>query len=193
VGGDLTTQGTVLATGATTSESISLGTDGHLDVRQYLRLSPETRLRWQFQLSGALNREPLPAQYQRTLGGEGSLPGHPFMAVDCGARRAVHIADSWILPEEPFSFAHYGCDAVALGRIELSQTLQGTPFAPSLMIFLGAGKGWAYGTDVLRQHEPLRTDMGVGLTAGSLGMYWAWPLNERDRSLNFFIRLNPRF
>jgi hypothetical protein len=36
-------------------------------------------------------------------------------------------------------------------------------------------------------------DMGVGLHLGDLGLYWAWPLTESGRGVNFYLRIDHRF
>ncbi|NJD19731.1 MAG: hypothetical protein FIA95_10680, partial [Gemmatimonadetes bacterium] len=59
---------------------------GSLDLQRYTRLGPSADLRLRGFVAGSLDGEPLPPQFQRALGGEGSLPGYPLMAVDCGAR-----------------------------------------------------------------------------------------------------------
>ncbi len=192
VGGSLVRPST-LRTQAGEAASLALGTDASLDVRHFMRISPTLRLRWEVRTAGSLDGTPLPAQYQRTLGGEGSLPGHPFMAVDCGARSG-RGADTL---EGLATFPSYGCDAILLGRVEFLRSLEHPrlPFAPAFSVFAGAGRGWARGEhqDDLRREEPLRADLGVGLTMGPVGAYWAQPLNQRDRGVNFFVRLRPRF
>jgi hypothetical protein len=197
VGGSLAAPSGFRAAASETG-ALALGTEGSVEVRHALRVSPTTRLRWQVRAAGALDGTALPAQYQRTLGGEGSLPGHPFMAIDCGARKgpAAHgegIEGTWKNPAFPF----YGCDGIVLGRVEIFRSLgrSGLPLAPALSVFGGAGRGWAH--DAIpgggRYDEPLRADVGIGLTVGALGVYWAQPINRRDRGTNFFVRLSPRF
>ena len=197
-----------------------LATDGHLDLRRYARLGPEARLNARVLVSGSFNRTPLLPQHQRSLGGEGTLPGHPRFALDCGAR-----AETIPAAGEPDGsgedqarqavFPAYGCDGVALARLEFEGRL---PFSwspganrpdwemaslltlqPAWSVFVGAGRGWSYedpGSGIgmgPRTDAPLRADMGVGVFVGPLGVYWAWPLNQRDRGMNFFVRLTHLF
>jgi hypothetical protein len=192
-------------------ESLGLATVGRIDLRRYNRLGPSSRLNLRFLASGPLNSVPLPPQDQTTLGGEGSLPGHPRFSVDCGARRGEVL-----LPGDPetsdVAYPAYGCDGVWLGQIQLQGQLpfSWSPFEgssnweagsmlkvePTWTVFLGAGRGWRVEEATpgdLREDSPLRVDAGVGLFVGPLGVYWAAPLNRRDRGLNFFVRLSNRF
>ena len=36
-------------------------------------------------------------------------------------------------------------------------------------------------------------DVGFGLHLGDIGFYWAWPLSESNKNVNFFVRLDHRF
>ena len=66
-------------------EDIALGS---LDVRRYARVDPDSDLRLRLFVGGSINGNPLPPQYQQTLGGVGSLPGFERFTLDCGARSA---------------------------------------------------------------------------------------------------------
>lgn len=183
---------------------------GSVDLRRYARVSPSSHLRVRLLARGSLGGAPLPPQYQSTLGGEGSLPGHPRFAIACGAREER-------IPPPPEgrdqeALAGYGCDRVSLAQLEFQQVL---PFSwrplpegladtdwsgivqiqPILSAFLNAGEGWAHdrGPAAPGSDSPARADVGVGIATGSLGLYWAYPLNRKDRGANFFIRLNHRF
>lgn len=190
-------------------------TAGSLDLRRYARVSPTTRLLLRGVASGSLTSTPLPPQFQRAPGGEGTLPGHPRFALDCGARaEAALIPDPRDETADPLPvFPLYGCDRTALAQLELQGSL---PFSwnpvpaewrdsewsallelqPRWALFLNAGQGWI--TDDLggafsRDDAPTRADVGVGVFVGPLGLYWSYPLNRRDRGLNFFVRLQQRF
>jgi hypothetical protein len=194
------------------TETLGLATVGRIDVRRYNRLGPSYRLNLRLLAAGPLNGVPLPPQDQSTLGGEGSLPGHPRFAVDCGAR----TEPGWLPgrggdPTGPV-YPAYGCDGVLLGQVELRGAL---PFSwspaegrmgwetasllrlePTWSVFIGAGRGWRVEDPSLadrRVDSGVRIDAGAGLFVGPLGLYWALPLNEKDRGLNFFIRLSNRF
>jgi hypothetical protein len=191
---------------------------GTVDLRRYARLGPDADLRVRGFLAGSLDGDPLPAQYQRTLGGEGSLPGFSVMSVDCGARsqsysvfRKLDDVDTRIP-----TYVAYGCDRVALFQAEyrgsFSFNLNLDPddqwiddwhwypaidFTPSWSIFFDAGRGWSLsdpGTPgYVGGDSDTLMDLGVGFFIGDVGVYWAWPLNGGDRDVNFFMRIDHRF
>ncbi len=196
------------------SEPVSDFTLGSVDLRRYARVSPESRLSLRGFFGGALTRTPLPSQFQRSLGGEGSLPGHPRFAVDCGARDTPltrMVSDS---STAETVFGGYGCDRVALFQVEFRGTLPFSwepsgdgwdqwewssllDFRPAWSLFFDAGRGWALGDPgsppLVRRNSPTRADIGAGLFVGPLGIHWAYPLNRKDQGLNFFVRLQHRF
>jgi len=211
VGGNPALPEMVSPTGAAGFE---LATDGHLDVRRYNRIGPEMRLNSRLLVSGALNSVALLPQHQRALGGEGTLPGHPRFALDCGARRETVQVSGALEDVQPSHAVYpaYGCDGVALARVEFQgplpvswrpgESLRDWELAsllelrPAWSLFLGAGKGWSYPDATSgdsRVDASFRTDMGVGFFVGPLGLYWAWPLNRRDQGVNFFVRLSHLF
>jgi hypothetical protein len=188
-------------------------TSGSLDVRRYARVGPGTRILLRGMAEGALTSDPLPGQFQRSLGGEGTLPGHRRFSADCGARSLVRPTPEMDEDEFGLMFPFYGCDRTALFQAELQGELPFTwnpvPEAweqwewaslldlhPRWSLFFNAGQGWVTGEvppDSPREDSPTRADVGVGLFMGPLGLYWTYPLNRRDRGLNFFVRLSQRF
>jgi hypothetical protein len=189
------------------SGTFPLALDGAVDLRRYNRLGPDSQLHLRLLASGSMDGNPLPPQHQVALGGEGSIPGHPLFIMDCGARNATLYRGS----EEVHPF--YGCDRAVLGQIEYHGLL---PFSwapgttgrgdwewgalaelwPAWTFFLNGGRGWAVdglGEVAPAEDSPFRADVGAGLHLGPLGLYWAYPLNRRDRGLNFFVRLQHRF
>lgn len=182
---------------------------GHLDVRRYARLGPDTQLAIRIYGAGSRTSNPLPPQFQSTLGGEGSLPGHPRFAVDCGVRGG---ADSGADGGAADFFPAYGCDRVEMAQVEFQYSLPiswnplpddwGEPewstalrFQPTLSLFMNTGQGRASNQEGFPQRTDSgrRADIGVGLLTGSLSLYWAYPMNRRDRGMNFFVRLDRRF
>jgi hypothetical protein len=194
-----------------------------VDVRRYNRISPSSRLNLRLAGAASLTGENLPPQRQHALGGEGTLPGFPLFALDCGARstplrRAGGDADS-----PPF-FARYGCDSFALFQAEYRGDVS---FRVDLgtwgdwdddeedeeggddekdgwrgehidadfgwVFFVDAGAGWS-GANPYRD-EDTAVDVGAGILLGDLGIYFAVPVaDNRERGgVNFFIRLAPRF
>lgn len=188
---------------------------GTLDVRRYNRISPSSRLNLRLAGGASLNGEPLPAQRQHALGGEGTLPGFPLYALDCGAR-ATPVSKGLTGTEGNF-YPRYGCDAVALfqaeyrGDVAFRLDLGGwgededAEYADEggwtgiidadfgWVFFVDAGRGWSKSADAV--DEETAVDVGAGVLLGDLGVYFAVPVADgRDRGgLNFFIRLAPRF
>ncbi len=173
-----------------------------LDARRYVRLDPRQRVALRLYSAGSVNGNALPPQRQRTLGGEGLLPGYPIHRFDCGARAATVQVDG-----EPF-YPYYGCDRVALAQLQYSLAFPivpgigrrlglGVDFGDSaeLVLFGDAGRAWteekAVGMRTLGE-AGVRADVGLGFALGRLGIYWAVPLSGPETGVNFFLRLAPR-
>lgn len=192
---------------------------GTIDVRRYARLGPGADLRLRGFLGGSADGSPLPPQFQRALGGEGSLPGYRPLFLDCGARSNEYTVFRRVDgdTEEPMAtFGGYGCDRVALFQAEYRGDLSfnldfggnndwdegwgwypTATFSPTWSVFFDAGRGWTLseqGTPgYLGPDSETLMDIGLGLSLGDLGFYWAWALNGPDRDVNFFIRFDHRF
>ena len=193
-------------------------TAGSFDLRRYTRLGPGSDLRLRGFVAGSLDGSQLPPQFQRTLGGEGSLPGYPLMSMDCGARARDYSVfldagdDAVRVP----TFAGYGCDRVALFQAEYRGTLTfdtdwggddqwnagwgwypPESISPSWSLFFDAGRGWSVSElgapGRLGPDPDTFMDVGFGVFLGDVGVYWAWPLNGEDRNVNFFVRIDHRF
>jgi len=186
-------------------------TTGSLDLRRYTTVGPRTRFNVRGVVGGRLDRDGiLPPQYQHTLGGVGSLPGHPRFAADCGARGPQSV----LPPEEgaatftPF----YGCDRFALFQTELRggmglRTGFGRPEVreagssgkarghPRWVFFFNAGRAWAGGDrgGGVQIDPPALYDAGLGLLLGGVGVYWATPLGEGGEGSRWHVRLERRF
>ena len=190
--------------------------DGFLDVRRYFRVGPGSGLRLRGLLAGSLDGEPLPPQYQHTLGGVGSLPGLGLFSGDCGARASTYsvlLDVGAAAPVREPVFAAYGCDRIALFQAEFrggfsfdvdfgdeqvgDWSWSAADFSPSWAVFFDGGRGWtrseAGAPGFLGPDTGELMDVGVGLFLGDLGFYWAWPLKGEDGGANFFIRVNHRF
>lgn len=203
------------------SPPVSLGSgfrSGFVDLRRYARLSPDSDLRIRGILAGSLDGDPLPPQMQHALGGEGTLPGYGLFRGDCGARSSRYSVFQTVEEESVRTpvFASYGCDRVALVQVEYRHDFflgldlgpddddwnddwdwyPAVDFSPSLAVFLDAGHGWALSDgDAVpaRMDTGTMVDMGVGVYLGDLGLYWAWPLRNGDRGVNFYLRIDHRF
>ena len=190
---------------------------GTLDIRRYARVGPASRLGLRALIRGSLEPSPLAPQVQSTLGGEGTLPGHPRFSLDCAARAATSFARTGAEEDGKRTlvpvFLAYGCDRVVLFQAEFQGALpfSGNPLPagwqdselgplfnirPVWAVFLNAGRGWELGPladGFARSNSPTRADIGVGLFLGPLGAYWSYPLNRSERGLDFFLRLQQRF
>jgi hypothetical protein len=180
---------------------------GAIDLRHHLRVSGNSTLSLRGFAAGSLTGRALPPQFQRALGGVGSIPGIGHFRGDCGARRlASNVTGDATVPPV---YRGYGCDRVALLQAEYSGGLDislGTgrwdddwrfdmDGDPSWVLFMNAGRGWALpGSETpLRADTELLVDAGAGILFGRTGIYAAVPLRGADRSLSFFIRLGRRF
>lgn len=181
---------------------------GFFDLRRYARLSPDHDLALRVVAGGSLGGQPLPPQYQHALGGEGSMPGHALMSMDCGARRQpVQVqSDGDVVPV----FQRYGCSRFALfqaeyrGRLPFGTDRWSQPssdggrgwlppvdISPSWAVFFNAGRGWSQSPDF--PDTGMVADVGAGVLLGRVGAYIAVPITSSARSMNFFVRLQPRF
>lgn len=193
---------------------------GTIDIRRYNRISPSSRLNLRLAGGASINGRALPPQRQHALGGEGSLPGYPLFALDCGAR---DVAVSEGTETEAEFYPRYGCDGFGLLQAEYRGEMSfrvdlGGPGPPDeaegdddedyegggwaggygihanfgWALFVDAGRGWkgAGGYD-----EPTLVDVGAGVLLDDVGIYVAVPVagNRGRGGLNFFIRLAPRF
>lgn len=177
-------------------------THASLDVRNYFRFGPGSRMAFRVFAAGSANGAALPAQRQHTLGGEGSLPGYTPLAFDCGARDAQLIKGGDAF--HPF----YGCDRVALVQLEYQAAFpflarqfgaRGRRYDLEHLVrwvaFFDAGRAWNE-PDALdgrkRGQGDFAADAGFGVRVGPVGAYWGFPLSSGGQGGNFFIRLGRR-
>jgi hypothetical protein len=184
-------------------------TVGEVDLRRYAPVGWDGQLAVRLVGGGVLTETALPPQYQHALGGIGTLPGYDLFHGDCGARSfAGGLGVSEYYPS-------YGCDRFALAQVEYRGELSfgfeiGDPdwddddwwdvveidFSPTWVVFMDAGRGWAYGDPALGGDRDTGTlvDAGVGIALDELGFYAALPLNgDVDQEPRFLIRLGRRF
>lgn len=223
IGGNLTFPGYSAPEGeppTTEAGPVELGSRfraGFVDLRRHTRLGPGSDLHLRGILGGSLDGEPLPPQFQHALGGEGSLPGYRPFSIDCGARsRSFSVfRGPEDQPTRVPTYAAYGCDRMALFQAEYRGDLAfDIGFGPSdewdpdwdwypvidmtprWVAFFDAGRGWTLADSEpgsLRSDTGTFMDVGLGLSFGDLGLYWAKPLNGDDRGVNFFLRIDHRF
>lgn len=183
-------------------------TTGLIDLRRYTLVGYDAQLNMRVIAGGSLTGEPLPSQFQHTLGGLGTLPGYATFHADCGARSAIGSRGT------AQYFPTYGCDRFALAQVEYRGGLAvdfgfGDPddedddwidyvdidLEPTWVVFMDVGQGWAYddGRSPDRDTGTL-VDAGIGFMLDELGIYAALPLNgDVEQEPRFFIRLGRRF
>jgi hypothetical protein len=82
--------------------------------------------------------------------------------------------------------------------------VRGAPFTvrPSVVAFVDAGRGWLVGdrfgdlrypSGALPPFGTYRTDLGVGLDLGVVGLYVAKAVSSPKEPANFFVRIHNRF
>ncbi len=173
-------------------------TELQFDARWYLRLDPLQSLHFRVTGSGWLSGDPLTVQRRYAAGGVDLLPGYPFRAVNCDTRRRPD-------PAEPAL-----CDRVAGMQVEFRRTLNTnltTRIAgynvglrrPTLVLFADAASAWLAGDsagfvpkDRIQTLGEWRSDGGIGLDGGWLGLYLAKAIADPG-SIRFVLRLTRRF
>jgi hypothetical protein len=181
---------------------------GLIDARIYRRVGSDATLSFRLLGAGALNNQSLPPQFQRALGGPGSLPGYATLSADCGARNVIVTTAT----STAQFFPSYGCDRTALfsaeyrGGFDLHFGGIGVwdddddwhwdgDAHPNWIVFFDAARGWAHAESEQRGAADSETlyDVGAGILLGDVGVYAAVPLTGPERGARFFIRLGPRF
>lgn len=188
------------ASGRDVSEFSSNYRYGLLDVRRYVRFTPNARISLRAVAAGSINSDPLPTFRQQALGGEGSLPGYNLHQFDCRGHETVG--------SDPGRWAYYGCDRLALFQAEYQSNFRwlsrvgrtvGRDFGVlenvRWILFFDSGRAWTNAESLgvrAGGTADFVTDAGFGLRFGPLGAYWAVPMSARAHGLNFFMRLGPR-
>ena len=184
---------------------------GFLDARSYHVLSPGSQVSLRVVGGGWLSGDKLPLQRRLSVEGPSALPGFDFRAANSSFDKGTCTVGPGPLgrPAE--------CDRVALAQVEYRGSLHidigdwredagryiGARGDASWVVFLDAGRGWmvgdtgvdgtTYGERELPPLESFRSDAGVGLDFGGLGLYLAKALSQPDEPVNFFLRLHRRF
>ncbi len=168
------------------------------DARWYLRLDPLQSLHFRVTGSGWLAGDPLTVQRRLATGGVDLLPGYAFRAVNCDNRRRPD-------PAEPAL-----CDRVAGMQVEYRRTLNTNLTTriggysvglrrPTLVLFGDAASAWLAGDsagfvpkDRIQTLGEWRSDAGIGLDGGWLGLYLAKAIADPE-PVRFVLRLTHRF
>ena len=184
---------------------------GFLDLRRYNRLSRQSQLNMRVVFGGTLSGDPLPLERRLSVDGPGALPGYGFREERTGPDVGTCSLNASVAgrPVE--------CDRIALAQIEYRGNLHfvfGGDWDDSSIrygsshgdadwvLFADAGRGWLVGdsasalTYSRNQLPPLstfRSDVGLGVEVGTVGVYAAKSMAPPIEPLRFFVRLRRRF
>ena len=154
-------------------------TEASLDLRGYLRLDPAQRLAARLSAAGYLGGDPLTIQNRRAISGADPLMGYQFRAINCDRRRKPDPATPAL------------CDRQMAIQVEYRRTLPldlSTRVGsytigfhePDLVLLADAGSAWLAGdsagrvpTNRIQALREWRSDVGIGITTRSLGLYLA--------------------
>ena len=152
-------------------------TEGDLDIRASLRLAPEQRLNFRISAGGYVTGDPLTIQSRRAIGGANPLLGYDFRALNCDRQRRVYTSTPAL------------CDRTMAVQAEYRRTLlidigtqvggQNIGIHNPDLVFLGdMGSAWLAGdtpgrvpTNRIQALREWRSDVGVGITSGPVGVY----------------------
>ena len=197
-----------------TSPRVSYGR-GLLDLRRYNRLSPTTWINGRLVLGGWLHGDELPLQRRFSVGGIGTVPGVDFRDYEPGTVDVSQCSDGGAPP--PGNPAQ--CERVALAQLEYRNELHSSLFdflnarpirlrgigftvQPTLVAFVDAGRGWLvgqpsgtleYSSRSFPRFGTFRTDVGLGLDLGIVGVYAAKSVSSPKEPANVFLRVHRRF
>lgn len=186
-----------------------------IDLRRYNRLSPTTVVNARLVLGGRVHGDELPLQRRFSIGGIGTVPGVDFRKFEPGAVDVSQCSDGGTPP--PGNPAQ--CERVALAQLEYRNELHSSMFdflnsrpirlrgigftvQPTVVAFVDAGRGWLvgqpngtleYSSRSFPRFGTFRTDVGLGLDLGILGVYAAKSVSSPKEPANVFLRLRRRF
>jgi len=186
-----------------------------LDLRRYNRVSPTTQLNARLVMGGWLHGDELPLERRFSVGGIGTLPGFDFRRIEPGVVDVAQCSDGGVVPAgNPAQ-----CERVALVQLEYRNEinspildflnarplrLRGIGFTvdPTVVAFVDAGRGWLLGqpsgtlqyrSGSIPRFGTFRTDVGLGLDLGIIGVYAAKAVSDASQPANFFLRVRRRF
>ncbi|HEX3865195.1 MAG TPA: BamA/TamA family outer membrane protein, partial [Gemmatimonadaceae bacterium] len=186
-------------------------TRGMVDVRRYNRLGPDAQLNLRLVAGGWLGGDELPLEKRFSVDGPGVLPGFDFRSPRVGPDVGT-CNETVFIPGRPAE-----CDRMMLAQVEYRGDLD-LNFTSNWenwprhfhsahgdiawVVFADAGRGWKigapgdgihYDSDAIPPLSTFRTDVGLGLDVGGIGIYAAKSASTPSEPLNFFVRLRHRF
>jgi hypothetical protein len=188
---------------------------GLIDLRRYNRLSPTTWINARLVLGGWLHGDDLPLERRFSVGGIGTVPGLDFRKYEPGTVDVSQCSDGTQPP--PGNPAQ--CERVALAQLEYRNELHSPLFdflnarpirlrgvgftvRPTAIAFVDAGRGWLvgqplgtlrYSSNSFPRFGTFRTDVGLGLDLGIIGVYVAKSVSSPKEPANVFLRVHRRF
>jgi hypothetical protein len=186
-----------------------------LDLRRYNRLSPTTWFNARVVLGGWLHGDELPLERRFSVGGVGTVPGVDFRKYEPGTVDVSQCSDGAVIPAgNPAQ-----CERVALAQLEYRNELHSSMFdflnarairlrgigftvRPTAVAFVDAGRGWLvgqpsgtleYSSRSFPRFGTFRTDIGLGLDLGIIGVYVAKSVSSPKEPANVFLRVHRRF
>jgi hypothetical protein len=190
-----------------------------IDFRRYNRVSPSGQLNMRLVYGARLGDDELPLQKRFSVGGPGSLPGFDFRRLHDGDVDVGMCSTGPLTPGEPALCERMAVLQVEYRgdiHIDLFDSEShdegnwrdvGRHTGSQWVLFADAGRGWmvdggatpdvpgltySSGT-VLPRLGTFRTDVGVGLDLGAVGVFVAKSVSHTDAPANFFVRLRHRF
>ena len=188
---------------------------GFVDLRRYNRLSPTTWINARLVLGGWLHGDDLPLERRFSVGGIGTVPGIDFREYEPGTVDVSQCSSGG--PPPPGDPAQ--CERVALAQLEYRNELHSSLFdflnarpirlrgigftvRPTAIAFVDAGRGWLvgqpsgtlqYSSNSFPRFGTFRTDVGLGLDLGIIGVYVAKSVSSPKEPANVFLRVHRRF
>jgi hypothetical protein len=186
-------------------------TRGLFDLRRYNRITPDMSLNLRLVAGGWLAGDELPTERKLSLGGPGTLPGYEFR--ETGMTPDVLQCSNGIVQ----SGTPGQCDRIALVQVELrSRFLWGSLrddasddwWRPGLngrmewVLFADLGRGWlvgpqdggtSYPSGLLPPLASFKTDVGLGIDFGGIGVYAAKAVSDGAEAPRLIVRLVRRF
>jgi len=188
---------------------------GFVDLRRYNRLSPTTWINARLVLGGWLHGDELPLERRFSVGGIGTVPGIDFREYEPGTVDVSQCSNAGSPP--PGDPAQ--CERVALAQLEYRNELHSSLFdflnarpirlrgvgftvRPTAIAFVDAGRGWLvgqpfstlqYSSSSIPRFGTFRTDVGLGLDLGIIGVYVAKAVSSPKEPANVFLRVHRLF
>lgn len=186
-------------------------TRGLFDFRRYNRLGPASQLNMRVVVGGWMGGDALPLERRLSVAGPGALPGFDFRSAHDGFDVGTCNV-GFVISGQPAE-----CERVALAQIEYRGDLR-IDFTGDWedwprhyhsahgdvvwVMFADAGRGWDAGASagsivrdrgLLPPLSTFRSDIGLGLDFGGIGVYAAKAMSAPSQPVNFFVRLRHRF